>query len=221
MSEKFLAVDGLTAGYIVGVNVSLFVRRSDGVTMLGRRGAGESTLIRTLSGLLRTRAGTATLGANELSGAPPDPIVRASVATLISDARKSFVEVLEHSLPLLFTRHTVREDSAGPGAHRGGFGGEIGFDLRKGEADLTVAGDRSRFGSPGVAGAPGKSADHTFHTGGCAFKSEHLSKIDRLYLRRGDGVRPKPPGGGYGPAEARDPAPQAKDIDHGLVHDGS
>lgn len=143
-------------------------------------------------------------------------------ATIISAARNSSVEVLEHSVPLLFTRHAVREDSAGAGAHRGGFGVEIDFHLRNGDAYLTLVGDRARFGPPGVAGgAPGASADHTFHTGGRDFKAEHLSKIDRLYLRPGDGVRLRTPGGGgYGPPEQRDPALASQDLREGLIHPG-
>lgn len=140
-------------------------------------------------------------------------------ATVISAARNSSVEVLEHSVPLLFTRHAVREDSAGAGTHRGGFGVEIDFHLRNGDAYLTLVADRARFGPPGVAGGEaGRSADHTFHTGGKDFKSEHLSKIDRLYLRPGDGVRLRTPGGGgYGPPEGRDSALHAQDVRDGLV----
>lgn len=142
-------------------------------------------------------------------------------STVISAARNSSVEVLEHSVPILFTRHAVREDSAGKGKHRGGFGVEVDFHLRDGDSYLTLVGDRARFGPPGAAGGePGQTADHTFHVGGKDFKSEHLSKIDRLYLKAGDGVRLRTPGGGgYGPPEMRDPALIEKDKRDGVIRE--
>ena len=132
-------------------------------------------------------------------------------SAVISASRNSSVEVLEHSVPILFTRYAIREGSAGDGRHRGGFGVEIDFHLRDGDAYLTLVGDRGRFGPRGVGGGQdGKPAEHWFHVNGREFQAEHLTKIDRLYLRPGDGVRLRTPGGGgYGdpalrPSELRD-----------------
>jgi N-methylhydantoinase B len=140
-------------------------------------------------------------------------------STVISASRNSSVEVLEHSVPLLFTRYAIRENSAGKGEHRGGFGVEIDFHLRDGDAYLTLVADRARFGAPGGAGGgAGEPADHAFHVNGKSFKSPHLSKIDRLYLKLGDGVRLKTPGGGgYGISEARDENLHASDIANGVI----
>jgi N-methylhydantoinase B len=127
-------------------------------------------------------------------------------STVISASRNSSVEVLEHSVPILFTRYAMREGSGGEGQYRGGLGVEVDFHLRDGDAYLTLVADRARFGPPGAAGGgPGEPADHEFHVGGRAFRAEHLSKIDRLYLKAGDGVRLKTPGGGgYGNPTERD-----------------
>ncbi|GGC66255.1 hydantoinase B/oxoprolinase family protein [Chelatococcus reniformis] len=140
-------------------------------------------------------------------------------SAVISASRNSSVEVLEQSVPILFTRYAMREGSAGDGAFRGGFGVEIDFELRDGDAYLTLVADRGRFAPQGVAGGgEGAKADHWFHTGGQAFQTEHLTKIDRLYLKPGDGVRLKTPGGGgYGDPAARDPELRRLDEADGLT----
>lgn len=129
-------------------------------------------------------------------------------STVIAASRNSSVEVLEQSVPLLFTRYAVREDSAGDGEHRGGFGVEIAFHLRDGDAYLTLVGDRGAIGPYGVRGGlPGQPADHDFHVDGKLFKAPHLTKLDRLYLHADDGVILRTPGGGgYG-----DPARRTTD----------
>jgi N-methylhydantoinase B len=129
-------------------------------------------------------------------------------STTIAASRNSSIEVLEQTVPLLFTRYAVRESSAGDGEYRGGFGVEVAFELRDGDAYLTLVGDRAAAGPHGLLGGrPGASADHDFHTGGRTFKPPHLSKIDRLYLKPGDGcVLRTPGGGGYG-----DPAKRGAD----------
>jgi N-methylhydantoinase B len=137
-------------------------------------------------------------------------------STLISASRNSSIEVLEHSVPLLFTRYAVRENSGGKGEFRGGLGVEIDFHLRDGTAYLTLVGDRGLIGPHGLVGGDvGLPADHEFHKGGVAFKAEHKTKIDRLYIAANDGVRLKTPGGGgYGHADKRlKSAVQADEID--------
>jgi len=152
-------------------------------------------------------------------GGNPDSDGLTNGATLISASRNSSIEVLEHNVPLLFTRYAVREGSAGDGRYRGGLGVEIDFELREGSAYLTLVADRGRGGPGGAAGGePGKAADHAFVRDGQAFKSDYVSKIDRLYLRQGDGVRLRTPGGGgYGPPQARSAAARESDLRQGYV----
>ena len=121
-------------------------------------------------------------------------------------------------MPLLFTRYAVRENSAGDGEHRGGFGVEVAFELRDGDAYLTLVGDRATGGPHGLLGGQtGASADHDFHTGGRMFKPPHLSKIDRLYLKPGDGcVLRTPGGGGYGDPAKRSAEARKADQLNGL-----
>ena len=154
-------------------------------------------------------------------GAHPDQDGLTNGSTTISAARNSSVEVLEHSVPLLFTKYAIREKSAGQGEYRGGYGVEIDFHLRDGEAYLTLVADRATSGAHGVAGGhAGQAADHQFHVGGEYFRSKHLSKIDRLYIRQGDGVCLKTPGGGgFGKKQDRDPALDEADRRAGLERD--
>lgn len=143
-------------------------------------------------------------------------------SAVISASRNSSVEVLERTVPILFTRYAIREGSAGDGTFRGGFGVEIDFHLRAGESYLTLVGDRGRFGPQGAAGGEGGApADHWFHVGGRAFQAEHLTKIDRLRLGPGDGVRLRTPGGGgYGDPAHRNPGLRAADTVDGLTPAG-
>ncbi len=135
-------------------------------------------------------------------------------STLVSTARNTSIEVLEHATPLLFTQYGIRGRSAGAGKHRGGYGVEVAFRLRDGEAYLTLVGDRGTTRPHGLfGGEPGCSADHSFHVGGKSFKAPFLTKIDRLYLQPGDGVVLRTPGGGgYGVPQLRDPSLIDQDI---------
>ncbi len=81
--EVVLAVEHLRAGYARGDvlhGVSLEVRAGQIATLIGANGAGKSTLLRTISGLLRPRAGQIRLGHVAIGGAAPDRIVGLGVA---------------------------------------------------------------------------------------------------------------------------------------------
>jgi N-methylhydantoinase B len=137
-----------------------------------------------------------------------------NASTLISTARNTSIEVLERQTPLLFTRYGVREGSAGAGEFRGGYGVAVEFTLRDGDAYVTLVGDRSRTPPHGLfGGKPGAAADHEFCVGGEKFKTPFVTKVDRLYLRAGDSVSLRTPGGGgYGDPAKRTPALRARDI---------
>jgi branched-chain amino acid transport system ATP-binding protein len=78
-----LSVDGVTAGYAAGDvlhGVSLEVGAGQIVTLIGANGAGKTTLLRTVSGVVRPRAGAIRLRGTAVEGAPPDRIVGLGVA---------------------------------------------------------------------------------------------------------------------------------------------
>jgi N-methylhydantoinase B len=138
----------------------------------------------------------------------------------IGASRNGSVEIIEQSVPILFDRYALREGSSGDGKFRGGLGIEAAIRLRDGTAYLTVFGDRGLDGPYGAQGGkPGATADHEFSRGGKSFKAPHGTKIDRLYIKPGDGVVVRSPGGGgYGDPAKRAPAARAADIRRGYCN---
>jgi branched-chain amino acid transport system ATP-binding protein len=70
---ELLVVEGLTAGYGEGVvleDVSLAVDEGDSLALLGRNGMGKTTLLVTLMGLTRVRAGTMRWRGGDLATMP-------------------------------------------------------------------------------------------------------------------------------------------------------
>ncbi|TAM56412.1 ABC transporter ATP-binding protein [bacterium] len=73
-----LHVDGIHSGYgriEVLHGISLEVREGELVSIVGANGAGKTTFLLTLSGLVRTRSGSAVLDGKRLSGLRPHAIV--------------------------------------------------------------------------------------------------------------------------------------------------
>jgi len=74
-----LAVEGVTSGYgevPVVQDVSLVVGRDEIVTIIGPNGAGKSTLLKAVFGLLPTWRGRVALAGDEVTGLPPERLVR-------------------------------------------------------------------------------------------------------------------------------------------------
>ena len=59
--------------------ISLTVNEGEVVTLIGSNGAGKSTTLRTISGLLRPRHGEVLLGGRSLAQVPPHQIVQSGV----------------------------------------------------------------------------------------------------------------------------------------------
>jgi ABC-type branched-subunit amino acid transport system ATPase component len=78
-----LEVEGLRAGYggsAVLHGVDLTVGEGRAVALLGRNGAGRSTLLSAIMGLLRPSAGSVRLQGRELAGRPANLVARSGVA---------------------------------------------------------------------------------------------------------------------------------------------
>ncbi len=70
MSDALLEVAGLNAGYgdaLVLEDVSFSLQRGDSLAVLGRNGMGKTTLLATLMGLTRQRAGTIRFDGRDLA----------------------------------------------------------------------------------------------------------------------------------------------------------
>ncbi len=60
--------------------VTMHVNRGEIVTLIGSNGAGKSTTLKTISGVLRPRTGTVRMGGREIQQVPPHEIVKLGIA---------------------------------------------------------------------------------------------------------------------------------------------
>ncbi len=90
-----LEVRGLSARYgaVAALrDVSLEVRAGELVALIGANGAGKSTLLRTIAGLLAPTAGRVALEGRDVTGQPPEAILRAGIA-LVPERRRVFADL--------------------------------------------------------------------------------------------------------------------------------
>jgi len=75
--------------------ISISVEDGEIVTLIGSNGAGKSTTLRTISGLLRPRQGTVSLGDTRLDGLRPHQIVQLGVCQS-PEGRRVFARMTVH-----------------------------------------------------------------------------------------------------------------------------
>ena len=118
--EKVLEVQEIHAYYgnihaIKGV--SLRVCRGEIVTLIGNNGAGKSTMLNTISGILRASEGSIYFKGRRIDGLPPHKIVQAGVSQ-VPEGRKIFsrltvIENLEMGAFLRQSKREIRKDVEG------------------------------------------------------------------------------------------------------------
>lgn len=69
--------------------ITLSVNKGEIVTLLGSNGAGKSTMLNTISGLLRLKEGSITFGKGRIDHLPPHAIVRIGISQ-VPEGRKIF-----------------------------------------------------------------------------------------------------------------------------------
>ncbi len=77
-----LELEGISAGYgeaVVLTDISLKLAEGQALALLGRNGTGKTTLINTIIGLTRRRAGTIALGGTDITRLRPDQRALAGV----------------------------------------------------------------------------------------------------------------------------------------------
>jgi len=119
MIEGMLDISGLAFAYdgaLAVRDVSLTVQPGEIVALLGANGAGKSTTVRMIAGILQPQKGTIKFAGELLSGAPSHHVVRRGI-TLVPEGR------------LVFPQMTVMENLQ-LGAHIKK-GGEIGTLVNK------------------------------------------------------------------------------------------
>ena len=127
------------------------------------------------------------------------------------------IEVMEQYYPVLFEEYSLHEGSGGPGEHRGGFGVNYKFRLRRGEARASMVMDHGRYGPQGARGgrAGGVNRVRVLHDGS-AYEPPHLSKDQDIHLDAGDVIEVSTPGGGgFGEPFRRAPDRVARDVARG------
>ncbi len=88
-----LEIKNASVGYKGGVlavqDISFTVKKGEVVSLIGSNGAGKSTVLRAISGLLRLQAGEILLNGEALHTVPPYDIVRRGVA-MVPEGRQLF-----------------------------------------------------------------------------------------------------------------------------------
>lgn len=121
-----LDMQNITVGYgeeTVLRDVSLTIRRSSVVALLGANGAGKTTLLKTLNGTIKPEKGQIFLDGKELNMFSRSEIARQIAVVAQENETKFPVSVLEFVL-------------AGRFAHGGAFGWETDADIQVAEAAL-------------------------------------------------------------------------------------
>ncbi len=107
-NQPMLKIDNLHVYYgaihaIKGI--SLEVNQGEIVTLIGANGAGKSTALRTISGLLKPKEGTIAFEGNSIGGVPAHEIVKQGISQ-VPEGRRIFAEmtVMENLELGAFTR---------------------------------------------------------------------------------------------------------------------
>ena len=109
-----LEVSGLAAGYgaIAAIKgISLVVEDGEIVTLIGSNGAGKSTTLRAVSGIIRPRAGQVTFRGKSIDRLPPHKIVQLGMSH-VPEGRGIFHRMTVHE-NLLLGAYQRNDDLAG------------------------------------------------------------------------------------------------------------
>ena len=93
--ETLLNVEGINVYYgaIHAIkDISFHVNEGEIVTLIGANGAGKSTVLNTISGLLHPRGGSVTFMGQDLKGVPPHKLVARGMAQ-VPEGRRIFLQM--------------------------------------------------------------------------------------------------------------------------------
>ena len=116
MADILLEVEGIESGYgkkTVLQGVTLRVHEGEVVTMLGHNGAGKSTTLKTILGLLPARAGQVRFAGQSWANGNPVENVRRGMA-LVPQGRGVFPDltVIENLILGAYTQHDAQANAA-------------------------------------------------------------------------------------------------------------
>lgn len=95
MSETILSIKDLKVNYggIEAVKgISFDVKKGEIVTLIGANGAGKSSTLRSIAGLVKPKAGTISFEGEEITGKDPTEIVKKGI-TLVPEGRRIFPDL--------------------------------------------------------------------------------------------------------------------------------
>ncbi len=95
MAEAMLEVEGLKAGYgpaEVLFGVGLVLRKGEVAALMGRNGAGKSTTLKAIMGLLPPRGGRVRFNGRDITGLPPFRIARLGLG-YVPEERRIFTDL--------------------------------------------------------------------------------------------------------------------------------
>ncbi len=129
------------------------------------------------------------------------------------------IEILEQHYPILYEEYALREGSAGPGRHRGGFGTSYRVRLLRGEAKASFLMEHGVTGPAGMlGGGDGGRNEVIVRQAGAEKRPPHVSKGEGYVMRPGDWVQVHTPGGGgYGDPAERTSEAIARDLARGYL----
>ncbi len=141
-----------------------------------------------------------------------------SCSAQIHNPANTPIEMIERLHPIRVERYALRNDSGGPGMHRGGLGLERDVRFLGAKGQFTVLGDRMKFGPYGLAeGGEGAKTEITFNPGG-PDERKLPSKITGVAIANGDMIRIKTTGGGgWGDPRKRDRDAVRRDLALGKI----
>lgn len=154
-----------------------------------------------------------------------------AVKSQISNTKNQPVETLERKYPFLVHRYGLRDDSGGPGEHRGGLGVVWEVELTEGKASINALADRVTIPPWGIhggeAGEPNaillqRTEDDDFRPVDERFDAASPSKFSNVPIESGDVVSIRTAGGGgYGNPTDRDVEKVLRDVELGYVSEES
>jgi N-methylhydantoinase B len=142
----------------------------------------------------------------------------ATVCLNDGDTHNSPCEQVEAKFPILFERHSLRQDSCGAGTLRGGLGTEQTIQARA-PLMVNIQVERMHCRPWGLSGGEaGMGNEVTLRLAGKPASELPNAKVLTAHLRPGDAFTLKAGGGGgFGPPTGRDPELVAHDVRQGYV----